>query len=272
VFSMSVLDFLHLGSSLSLRSFARAGSAVSVSGLSRFGSVFSMSVLDFLHLGSSLSLRSFARMGSSISLQGNLQVAADTTIGTGGASGAKSITISTVGGTLHGIWSADNSVDTSDRRLKKDIMPLGTTLAEKMTRIQATEADDVSDGAHSSAETPQATTAEAVSWILRELRPVSFKFRRGPESKYSRYGFVAQELARVLPQIVREIDGYHHVRYQDIVAVLTLTAQQQQEQLEALEKTVERERMERLSLQSRLQSLETLVLSYIPSTRTTQQV
>merc|ERR1719238_1999904 len=108
--------------------------------------------------------------------------------------------------------------------------------------------------------------------FLRELRPVSFKFRRGPESKYSRYGFVAQELARVLPQIVREIDGYHHVRYQDIVAVLTLTAQQQQNQLEALEKTVERERMERLALESRLQSLETLVLSYIPSTQTTQRV
>jgi len=86
----------------------------------------------------------------------------------------------------------------------------------------------------------------------------------------------AQELARVLPQIVREIDGYHHVRYQDIVAVLTLTAQQQQNQLEALEKTVERERMERrmerLALESRLQSLETLVLSYIPSTQTTQRV
>merc|ERR1719420_440552 len=141
-----------------------------------------------------------------------------------------------------------------------------------MTRIQATEADDASDEALSANETAEATTAEAVSWILRELRPVSFKFRRGPESKYSRYGFVAQELARFLPQIVREIDGYHHVRYQDIVAVLTLTAQQQQDQLEALEKIVERERKERLALDSRLKSLETLVLSYIPSTQTTQQV
>jgi hypothetical protein len=175
------------------------------------------------------------------------------------------------GGTLHGTWTADNSLDTSDRRLKKDIMPLGKTLAEKMTRIQETEADEAPDGSPAT-EIPEATTAEAVSWILRELRPVSFKFRRGPESKYSRYGFVAQELARVLPQIVREIDGYHHVRYQDIVAVLTLTAQQQQDQLEALEKTVERERVERLALESRLRSLETLVLSYIPSTQTTQQV
>jgi len=269
--SMSVLDFLHLGSSLSLRSFTRAGSAVSVRGLSRFGS--SMSVLDFLHLGSSLSLRSFARVGSSISVYGNVLMNDGGTIGV--TATTKSISITSAGGTLHGTWSAENALDTSDRRLKKDIMPLGKTLAEKMLRVQANEAsaDDGSAGAVPDAdEAQEATTADAVSWILRELRPVSFKFRRGPESKYARYGFVAQELARVLPQIVREIDGYHHVRYQDIVAVLTLTAQQQQNQLEALEKTVERERMERLALESRLQSLETLVLSYIPSTQTTQRV
>ena len=54
VFSMSVLDFLHLGSSLSLRSFGRVGSG--------------LSVLDFLHLGSSLSLRSFGRVGSGLSV------------------------------------------------------------------------------------------------------------------------------------------------------------------------------------------------------------
>merc|ERR1719161_3250927 len=278
VFSMSVLDRKVLGSSLSLRSFARVGSAVSVRGLSRFGS--SMSVLDFLHLGSSLSLRSFARVGSSISVYGNVLMNDGGTIGvTAGGTSGKSITITSAGGTLHGTWSAENALDTSDRRLKKDIMPLGKTLAEKMLRVQANEAsaDDGSAGAVPDAdEAQEATTADAVSWILRELRPVSFKFRRGPESKYARYGFVAQELARVLPQIVREIDGYHHVRYQDIVAVLTLTAQQQQNQLEALEKTVERERMERrmerLAFESRLQSLETLVLSYIPSTQTTQRV
>ena len=51
---MSLLDFLPLGSALSLRSFAWLGGSGSVRGLSRFGSVFSVSVLDFLHLGSLL--------------------------------------------------------------------------------------------------------------------------------------------------------------------------------------------------------------------------
>ena len=51
-----------------LRSFARVGSAVSLRGLSKFGS--STSVLKFMQLGSSLLLRSFARVGSSASLRG----------------------------------------------------------------------------------------------------------------------------------------------------------------------------------------------------------
>ena len=48
--ALSVLDLLHLGSALSLRSFSRLGSSISV--------------LDFVHLGSALSLRSYARLGS----------------------------------------------------------------------------------------------------------------------------------------------------------------------------------------------------------------
>ena len=51
---VAVLDAVHLGSALSLRSFARLGSA--------------LSVLDFMHLGSCLSLRSYARCGSSLSV------------------------------------------------------------------------------------------------------------------------------------------------------------------------------------------------------------
>ena len=51
---VSVLDFLHLGSSLSLRSFGRVGTG--------------LSVLDFVHLGSSLSLRSFGGFGSGLSV------------------------------------------------------------------------------------------------------------------------------------------------------------------------------------------------------------
>lgn len=98
-----------------------------------------------------------------------------------------------------------------------------------------------------------------MSWILRELRPVSFTFRRGPESKFARYGFVAQELERVLPTVVREKDDYKHVQYQDLIALLTLTAQSQQDRLESLERKVYLEQQERTLLHERLEKLERLI-------------
>ena len=48
---MSVLDFVHFGSSLSLRKMGRLSSGVSLCGAGRFGS--QLSVLDFMMLGSS---------------------------------------------------------------------------------------------------------------------------------------------------------------------------------------------------------------------------
>ena len=53
-----------------LRSFANFGSSLAVFGAGRFGSVFTLSVLDCLHLGSSLALRSFASVGSGLSVHG----------------------------------------------------------------------------------------------------------------------------------------------------------------------------------------------------------
>merc|ERR1712157_599302 len=83
--SLSVLDFLHLGSSVSLRSYARIGSA--------------LSVFAFSHLGSSVSLRSFARLGSTLSSVGQMKIGSDAGIQFGaefnaGTSGTKIVTSS----------------------------------------------------------------------------------------------------------------------------------------------------------------------------------
>lgn len=51
--SLAVLDFAYVAASLSLRGVGRIGSSMSVVGLGRLGSVFSLSVIDFTHLGSS---------------------------------------------------------------------------------------------------------------------------------------------------------------------------------------------------------------------------
>ena len=66
--AMSLLDYLQIGSTLSLRSFGRGGSALSIYGLMKFGS--STSVLDYFDMGSTFSMRAFSRIGSTLSIYG----------------------------------------------------------------------------------------------------------------------------------------------------------------------------------------------------------
>jgi hypothetical protein len=261
--SMSVLDFLHLGSSLSLRSFARLGSSlsiagtmplpsISVRGLSRFGK--SMSVLDFLHLGSSLSLRSFARMGSSISVHGGLLLGDNSYIRYNSGiemrvSGARALTATSTGGTLHGAWNVDNIISTSDKRLKRDIEPLALALAKEAESREPSSADALN------ADT-------SISWVLRELRPVAYRFNRGSEAKYMRLGFIAQELESVLPMLTRPIsdaplgdEAFKGVVITDLIAVLVSHAQTTQRTLEAQVQELQSLRQRVADLEARLGSL-----------------
>lgn len=228
--SLSLLDYINLGSSLSLRSLARIGR--------------SMSVLDYLHLGSTVSLRSFARFGSEISLSSLIKFPGleDTYISYTDDDKAVSFFVDgkrpmsfykvqdNPGGTLHGIWYADEFVHRSDKRLKTDIKPL--TEALRATSIQRSRKGG--------------DTEDIASWVLRELRPVSFRFKKTSESKNSeRFGFLAQELEGPLPQIVHtgggSTSGYADMRsdikgvnYQDLLAVLCAALQSLQKQLDAL--------------------------------------
>jgi len=132
---------------------------------------------------------------------------------------------------LHGSWYADNEVDTSDRRLKRNIRPLEIQLQK--SREEAKGAAGTGDGKES-----------AVSWVLRELRPVSFRFKsatdskRLPRAQELRFGFVAQEVQRVAPDLVHDDGGSTTggrtlaLVYKDLMAVLTLAFKEQQQQLD----------------------------------------
>jgi hypothetical protein len=130
--------------------------------------------------------------------------------------GNRALTASSTGGKLHGAWSADVAISTSDRRLKKDIEPLEAALAK-----QAPQLDD---------------EQSSVSWVLRELRPVAYRFSRGAESKYMRLGFVAQELEAVLPTLIRPLsddkDAHKGVVMTDLIAVLVAHARTSQDKLD----------------------------------------
>lgn len=164
----------------------------------------------------------------------------------------KAMSITATGGNLHGVWTSDVIVTSSDRRLKTSIAPLYKALLNRMP--EEAEARAQQEPSQSSPDESQeragdflgapksegkkkmhTTKAKTVNWVLRELRPVSFEFKAGPESKYARYGFVAQELERVLPNIVRNNDQYKYVIYQDLIAVLVLAAQAQEDKISAQE-------------------------------------
>jgi len=74
----------------------------------------------------------------------------------------------------------------------------------------------------------------AINWVLRELRPVSFSFRQGSDCKsmHPRFGFVAQEVERVLPELVHETGQSKYMAYQDLIAMITLAAKDHQVRLE----------------------------------------
>merc|ERR1712039_441284 len=77
----------------------------------------------------------------------------------------------------------------------------------------------------------EAAAQRTPSWILRQLRPVSFRFKNdGPNGKQEgktgpeRYGFVADEVERVVPEVVRTIshsgrDDVKAVAYNDLIAL-----------------------------------------------------
>merc|ERR1719421_167828 len=140
-----------------------------------------------------------------------------------GTAGARSLAMSSTGGTLHGVWVADYTITSSDRRLKQDVSPLLTDLL------------DVPDEQETDA------ASEPSAWLLRQLRPVSFVRTKNvkQEGKPRReYGFIAQELERLLPDIVQPLqagadqaligqDDLKGVAYIDLIALLTAFAQQE---------------------------------------------
>jgi hypothetical protein len=278
---MSVFDFFSLSSTLSLRSKVRMGSSFSVFAMSRIGS--SVSVLDFANIGSSLAVRSFGRLGCSFSVFSGVRLGCSlsvldfvhlgstlsvraikaTTVSDGVgttyakfttsqielyADSSRGLTVDSNGGTLHGAWSSDATVTTSDRRLKRNIEPLYRTLAEQARRRlgEATEGEVSPDATVAPTVAPAlGRQKEApVGWLLRELRPVSFQLKRGPEAKYLKFGFIAQELETVFPNLVRTSakDDTKAVASQDLIAVLTLAMQQLQKENEEHRKALEEQR------------------------------
>jgi len=284
--TLSLLDKAVFGSSLSMRNWCRLGGTMSIIDYGRLGS--SLSLRSCARFGSSLSICGVSRVGGTMSVHGDVYFAQKVVFGSANtymyydsgsselkivANGNTRVSIGTGGGTLHGIWSSESIISASDRRLKRQIEPLHRALAqsaEQLVRgdgkLKLNSRDEQRDSlveqlAQSSAEITNAAAAGsgqsktsskrqgAVDWLLRQLRPVSFTFRGGLEAKTARYGFVAQEVEQILPDLVQTHNNNKHVAYLDMIALLTLASQVQQDRLLTSESRSESRRA-RLSSQA----------------------
>jgi len=168
--------------------------------------------------------------------------------------GTHTMSMSATVSVLHGLWESDMTITTSDRRLKTSIQPLYQTIAARAkTRWSETQGDlalnaaTTDDGrlrggsSSAAAHTPSSKQQQdqPIGWLLRELRPVSFKLKSGPEAKYLKFGFIAQELETIFPNLVRNVggakdseEGTKAIASQDLIAVLTLALQSLQKEME----------------------------------------
>jgi hypothetical protein len=212
-----------------------------------------MSVLSYFNMGSSLSLRGVCRLGSTVSIANHIQFAnsnKDTYVHYSSTNAQlevyvqaqRGISINTYnsvgGGILHGVWYSDDLVHTSDRNLKKNIRPLAEILRDGAAAART----NAGGGLHN---TQDGKSLDTAAWVLRELRPVSYQFKKDVEAKAAhRFGFIADEVSELIPQVVRDLptkhDGIQHqgIVYQDLIAVLAAAIQSLQHNLERHEQII----------------------------------
>lgn len=75
---------------------------------------------------------------------------------------------------------------------------------------------------------------DAPADIAKEIKPVRFRFKEDDEKEH--FGFIAQDVQKVLPDAVSEDEnGYLSLSYQELIAPLYALVQSQQKQIENLE-------------------------------------
>lgn len=222
----------------------------------------SLAVLDFVHLGATLSVRSPTKFGKDIFAHGKLYFAEDTYLSQDSDSlkatvkGESSLSLSSTGGTLHGTWFADTVISVSDRRLKDNIRPLRKTLWKNFEALGSPAEQQLRAKAKietKAGEIPEDEQSSPFSWVLRQLRPVSYNFKTGSDAKNMRFGFIADEMEQVLPQVVRELpnrkaepgeEKKKGIIYPDLIAVLTGMMREFGDQLKAVQARVKLSEME----------------------------
>lgn len=137
------------------------------------------------------------------------------------------------------VWAVDGTINTSDRRLKKDIQPINYGLTE-----------------------------------LMKLNPVSFLWNQEGMDRERRLGFIAQELQPVLKEVVRTEEIVNDantkqdrwvaterlgVAYTEIIPVAVKAIQEQQQIIEVQKREIESMKLEFSALKADLETLKAMI-------------
>jgi hypothetical protein len=86
------------------------------------------------------------------------------------------------------------------------------------------------------------------------LKPASYNFKEQENNHPLNYGFIAQDLEKVFPEMVMQMKTNKLVSYSSLIPILTKGIQEQQQQIEALQKENE-------NIKKELQELKKLILT-----------
>jgi hypothetical protein len=237
---MSLFGFLNMGSSLSVRSLARFGKAIEAIGNIRLFNYNRSKTVDPAHPDDSK---------TSLTLELKAIEEHKATISMPDVNGADRRVLSietsdlSFGGTLHGLWHSDEVIASSDRTMKVDI----ANLEDYAGRCQTPECRQASRTSLLHRLKPRgkrgSEPVRSLFPILQELRPVVYRYKDGATGlgkNQVRFGFVADELEQLVPDVVRtttkEGQSKKGVVYQDLIALLAAGMREHQGRLEAVER------------------------------------
>jgi len=139
--------------------------------------------------------------------------------------GCRPLTLNDDGGTLHGHWGTYSlDVTSSDRRLKENIRPVLETLQHRHAAMLGEQAPALSGG-----------SGQELDEVMQMLQPVSYNLRS--EGNSVRFGFVADEMFKVLPEVTRvqsNRDSTMGILYHDLLAILIARMQDMFEEMDNL--------------------------------------
>ncbi|WP_157781134.1 tail fiber domain-containing protein [Hymenobacter sedentarius] len=183
-----------------------------------------------LSVGTAMSVGATLGVGSNASVGGALNVTGTTTLGNALTVTGNIVPNSDGNNTLGtsalrwaNVYSTNGTIQTSDARLKTNIMGLGYGMSTVMA-----------------------------------MRPVRYAWKKTP-SQTNKIGFIAQELQKVVPEVVSvgtDANQTMGVNYAELVPVLVKALQEQQAQLDTMRGRAEKAEAAVQTFESRLRALE----------------